>query len=172
MSVQPGVMADATQSYGREPPESSSPASGLPDSHIFRRWLRIACPPHVLAKAGVAPAPACPRPRAQPRLSRRPRIAVRGRPRRSGPLSTGCGGIGSQGSAPDFAGATNRLQSTAWRVRQARRIHANTRCVHAVAEAGEGVTLEGVVPGSRTFDYAVAQADTKDYERSSLSMCG
>ena len=73
-----------------------------------------------------------PRAGAQPRFSRQPRIAVRGRPWRSGLLSTGCGGIGSQGWVPAFAGTTKRGRKPAQQGQQARRRQAGMRCVHAV----------------------------------------
>ena len=72
---------------------------------------------------------------AQPRFSRQ-RIRIRGRPRRSAPLTTGCGGIGCQGWAPAFAGATNGGQRPAQQGWQAHRIQADTRCVHAIGPAG------------------------------------
>ena len=65
-----------------------------------------------------------PRAGAQPRFSRQPR--------RSGLLSTGCGGIESQGWVPAFAGTTKRGRKPAQQGQQARRRQAGMRCVHAV----------------------------------------
>ena len=89
-----------------------------------------------------------PRAGAQPRFSRQPRIAVRGRPWRSGLLSTGCGGIGSQGRVPAFAGTTKRGRKPAQQGQQARRRQAGMRGVHAVAVTAEALGRRGPAPGS------------------------
>ena len=82
----------------------------------------------------------------QPRSSRQPRIprrfaragGVRGRPRQSDQLSTGCCGIGSQGWVPAFAGTTKRGQRPAQPGCRAHRMHDHARCVHAVGHDDRG----------------------------------
>ena len=110
---------------------------------VARRCITpTACP----RESGGRPGP---RAGAQPRFSRQPRIGVRDRPRRSGLLSTGCGGIGSQGWVPAFAGTTKRGRKPAQQGQQARRRQAGMRCVHAVASCGErqGKATAPVQPG-------------------------
>ena len=60
-------------------------------------------------------------------------VTVRGRPRRSGLLFAGCGGIEGQGWVPAFAGTTKWRQRATRQGQQARRRQAGTGCVHAVA---------------------------------------
>ena len=77
-----------------------------------------------------------PRAGAQPLFSRQLQRSI--------PFFTGCGGIGSQGWAPAFAGATNGGQRPAQQGWQAYRIQAGTRCVHAVGpRAGASRRLAG-----------------------------
>ena len=76
---------------------------------------------------------ACPREsggRPGPRAGAQPWFSWR--PRRSGLLSTGCGGIPGQGWVPAFAGTTKRGRKPAQQGQQARRRQAGMRCVHAV----------------------------------------
>ena len=66
------------------------------------------------------------------------RTGVRGRPRQSDQPSTGCGGIGSQGWVPAFAGTTKRGQRPAQPGCRAHRMHDHARCMHAVGHDGRG----------------------------------
>ena len=92
-------------------------------------WRIQASPP---GGAHRMPPTACPREsggRPGPRL----------RAGKPGPGLGSRGGIGSQGWVPAFAGTTKWRQRPTRQGRQAYRIQAGTRCVHAVALAGEAL---------------------------------
>ena len=111
---------------------ASAPRS-LPDSHIWARCRGVALPqPPALAKAGAS--------EPGPSLGSRGRL---GSPTSSPPVR--CGGIGSQGWVPAFAGTTKRGQRPAQPGCRAHPMHALARCVHAVGREAGGPLQRSVM---------------------------